>query len=69
MCENYCRPYGARENFPLYPPLRLRLRGGLDYFAPPRAWCIGDSLHFCNPTQVLTQGLKPTFILSGLRPD
>ena len=34
MYENVCRPYGTRIFFALYPALRLRLRAGLNYFAP-----------------------------------
>jgi hypothetical protein len=29
-----CRPYGTPVDFRVYPALRLRLRAGLDYFAP-----------------------------------
>src|ERR1017187_9837652 len=32
--SNLYRPYGTRIYFPLYPALRLRLRVGLNYFAP-----------------------------------
>jgi hypothetical protein len=35
LCENLCRPYGTRVDFPRYPGLRLRLRPGLKYSAPP----------------------------------
>src|ERR1022692_1254610 len=33
-CANLCRPYGTRICFPAYPALRLRLRAGLNCFAP-----------------------------------
>src|SRR5664279_5411388 len=34
LCRNLCRPYGTRIYFPLHPALRLRLRAGLNSFAP-----------------------------------
>ena len=33
-CDNLCRPYGTRICLPAYPALRLRLRAGLNCFAP-----------------------------------
>src|ERR1017187_4571061 len=34
LCRNLCRPYGTLSYFPLDPALRIRLRAGLDSFAP-----------------------------------
>ena|ERR1035437_2702570 len=67
LSEHLCRPYGTRIYFPLYPALRLRLRAGLDYFAPS-----GLNLRLANPTcncqvSVLAPARKPPDILQPAR--
>jgi len=48
--ENRAAPTGLGDFSPLYPALRLRLRAGLDYFAPTALF----SLRLVPPMQLRT---------------
>src|ERR1039457_864469 len=73
VCDKVCRPYGTRRNFTSYPALRLRLRAGLNSFAPDGAGFSSRTHYWQIPhlscIQILTsqaQSVPPCWL--SLRP-
>src|SRR5664280_1436269 len=70
VCDKVCRPYGTRRNFTSYPALRLRLRAGLNSFAPDGAGFSSRTRYWQIPhlscIQILTsqaQSVPPCWLL------